>query len=173
MAHFPPGQYWMQTQLMRGPTFLSYGSDTSREVAAVLGERVLFYPDIYWTLPAFQANLLHVSSPRSRVTRSAYPFMALSTTSQEVVINFLLTDDLLYPPLVLIWPTGYLTAQRRNEMNFLLGILYHHDEAAYTSCTTFSDSVHYNLAGLSQESLITILSYALGNSLPLIVVMAG
>ena len=138
-----------------------------------MGESVLFYPDIYWALPAFRANLLHVTSPRSRVTRNAYPFLALSTTSQEVVINFPLTAALLYPPLVLIWPTGYHTAQRRNEITFLLQILYHHDEASYTSRTTFINSVHYNLAGLSQESLITILSYALGNSLPLIVVMAG
>jgi hypothetical protein len=163
MAHFPPGQHWMQAQLARGP----------REVAAVLEESVLFYPDIYWTLPAFRANLLHVTSPRSRVTRNAYPFMALSTTSQDVVINFPLTAALFYPPLVLIWPIGYHTAQRRNEFTFLLQILYHHDEATYTSRTTFINLVHYNLAGLSQESLITILSYALGNSLPLIVVMAG
>ena len=121
----------------------------------------------------YRANLLHVTSPRSRVTQNAYPFLALSTTSQVAVINFPLTASLTYPPLVLVWPYGYHTAQRANEFTFLLQILYQHDEASHTSMTTFTTSVHYNLAALSPESLTTILSYALCNSLPLMVVMAG
>ena len=164
---------WMEAQLPRGPTFLSYGSTTSREVAAVMGENILYYPDIYWALPAFRADLLHVTSPCSRVNRNAYPFLALSTTSQVAVINFPLTASLTYPPLVLVWPYGYHTAQRANEFTFLLQILYQHNEASHTSMTTFTTSVHYNLAALSPESLTTILSYALCNSLPLMVVMAG
>ena len=173
--HFPRGHQQMMVKLEEPVGFqkqfvmLNYGTKKMRKLVRVLGEDVLMIPEECITMHGFQEKVLHME--HDWVKSAEWPFVALSTTSTTAVVPFDEScQEGIMPSIIMVIPTGFITASIRLALDVELGS--HHKQGGSFYWRQYEDSEHFKLGKLRTVRLINMISLMLIHNSPTIFTLA-